>query len=83
MLFGSLSLNAQKEEVVSNQIKEIYSEALNHGKSYDWLNHLSNQIGGRLSGSLNAERAIKWAKEELEALPLDSVGCKRLWFPNG
>ncbi len=81
MLFGSLSLNAQKEEVVSNQIKEIYSEALNHGKSYDWLNHLSNQIGGRLSGSLNAERAIKWAKEELEALPLDSVWLQTVMVP--
>ena len=81
MLFGSLSLNAQKEEVVSNQIKEIYSEALNHGKSYYWLNHLSNQIGGRLSGSLNAERAIKWAKEELEALPLDSVWLQTVMVP--
>ena len=81
MLFGSLSLNAQKEGVVSNQIKEIYSEALNHGKSYDWLNHLSNQIGGRLSGSLNAERAIKWAKEELEALPLDSVWLQTVMVP--
>lgn len=81
MFFGSLSLNAQKEEVVSNQIKEIYSEALNHGKSYDWLNHLSNQIGGRLSGSLNAERAIKWAKEELEALPLDSVWLQTVMVP--
>ena len=81
MLFGSLSLNAQKDGVVSNQIKEIYSEALNHGKSYDWLNHLSNQIGGRLSGSLNAERAIKWAKEELEALPLDSVWLQTVMVP--
>ena len=70
LLCISLSLHAQKEEVVNSQIKEIYRHALTQGRSYDWLNHLTNQIGGRLSGSLNVERAIKWAKEELDALPL-------------
>jgi hypothetical protein len=54
---------------------------LTQGKSYDWLNHLTNQIGGRLSGSLNAERAIKWAKEELDALPLDSVWLQKVMVP--
>jgi hypothetical protein len=80
LLFVGLSLNAQKEEV-NSQIKEIYRQALTQGKSYDWLNHLTNQIGGRLSGSLNAERAIKWAKEELDTLPLDSVWLQTVMVP--
>ena len=78
----SLSLHAQKEEVVNSQIKEIYRQKhLTQGRSYDWLNHLTNQIGGRLSGSLNVERAVKWAKEELDALPLDSVWLQTVMVP--
>jgi len=79
--FCSISLNAQKEETVKSKINDIYRQALTQGKSYDWLNHLTNQIGGRLSGSLNAERAIKWAKEELDALPLDSVWLQTVMVP--
>ena len=50
------------------QIRDIYDTALTSGKSYAWLEHLSNQIGGRLSGSLEAERAVSWGEEELKAL---------------
>lgn len=81
LLLCSLSLKAQKEETVKSQIKEIYRQTLTQGKSYDWLNHLTNQIGGRLSGSLNAERAIKWAKDELDALSLDSVWLQTVMVP--
>ena len=34
----------------------------NSRKKLWWLDYLSNQIGGRLSGSLNAERAVNWTK---------------------
>ena len=81
LLCSSISLCAQKEDGLGNQIKKIYQEALTQGKSYDWLDHLTNQIGGRLSGSLNAERAVKWAKEELDALPLDSVWLQAVMVP--
>src|SRR6056300_1683137 len=63
------------------QIQEIYKLALTEGKSYNWLDHLSNQIGGRLSGSLNAERAVKWGKEELNDLSLDRVFLENLMVP--
>ena len=51
-------------------LKSIYKTALLNGQAYDWLDYLTNQIGGRLSGSLNAERAVEWSKEELEKLQL-------------
>ena len=47
------------------QIKAIYDEALTNGKAYDWLNYLSNQIGGRLSGSVQAQQAVEYTKAEL------------------
>lgn len=80
-ILSSVFLHAQREDDLNIKIKEIYRQAMIHGKSYDWLDHLSNQIGGRLSGSLNAERAIKWAKEELDTLPLDSVWLQPVMVP--
>lgn len=77
----SIFLNAQNQEDINTQISKIYRKALIEGKSYDWLDHLTNQIGGRLSGSLNMESAVKWAKEELDGLPLDSVWLQAVMVP--
>ena len=65
----------------SLMLKSIYKTALLNGKAYDWLDHLTNQIGGRLSGSLNADRAVKWSKEELEKLNLDRVWLQPVLVP--
>ena len=75
----AISLNAQQE--IEPTLKEIYQTALLDGQSYPWLAHLSNQIGGRLSGSLNAQRAVEWGKEELDALGLDKVWLQPVMVP--
>jgi hypothetical protein len=62
-------------------LKSIYKTALLNGQAYDWLDYLTNQIGGRLSGSLNAERSVEWTKEELEKLNLDRVWLQPLLVP--
>ena len=42
--FSGLSeITAQSEQEI---IKTIYSQSLTNGKSYEWLDHLSNEIGG-------------------------------------
>lgn len=74
----SVSVYSQTDEEI---IKEIYKQSLTNGKSYDWLNYLSNQIGSRLSGSLGAERAVSWGKEELEKLGLDKVWLQPVMVP--
>jgi len=55
--------------------------SLLNGKSYQWLDHLSNQIGGRLSGSFNAEQAVNYTKKELESLGLDKVWLQPVMVP--
>jgi len=55
------------------QIRTIFDTALTNGMSYDWLNHLSTRIGGRLSGSVQAEMAVDYTKKQLETLGLDKV----------
>ncbi|MGB5242459.1 MAG: M20/M25/M40 family metallo-hydrolase [Lutimonas sp.] len=63
-----LTVNSQNDDA---RIKSFYDNALRQGKSYDWLDYLSNEIGGRLSGSKNAELAVEYTKQELEKLGLD------------
>ena len=65
--------NSQSED--EKQIKTIYDLALTKGKSYDWLNYLSNQIGGRLSGTVQAQQAVEYTKSQL-----DSMGIDRVWL---
>ncbi|MDA7777754.1 M20/M25/M40 family metallo-hydrolase [Flavobacteriaceae bacterium] len=75
-----LQLNAQSRQH-EEKIKTIYEKALTLGKAYDWLDHLSNKIGGRLSGSLNAERAVQWGQDELNSLGLDRVYLQNVMVP--
>src|SRR5690606_21449781 len=63
------------------QIKALYDTALSQGKAYDWLNHLSNQIGGRLSGSVQAQQAVEYTKGQLETLGLDRVWLQEVMVP--
>lgn len=77
-LFLVLNTTAQTDEEV---IKNLYKTSLTNGNSYQWLDHLSNQIGGRLSGSLNAEKAVEYTKEELEKLGLDKVWLQPVMVP--
>ena len=62
-------------------LKTIYKQSLTNGQSYQWLDHLSNQIGSRLSGSLGAERAVAYTKKELEKLGLDKVWLQPVMVP--
>ena len=73
---------AQKISSLEDKISDIYVKSLTEGKSYNWLEHLSKNIGGRLSGSLNAQRAIDWAKDELNKITaLDSIWLQPVMVP--
>ncbi|WP_452221926.1 M20/M25/M40 family metallo-hydrolase [Lacinutrix salivirga] len=74
----SINVNAQTDEEI---MRTIYTQSLTNGKSYQWLDHLSNQIGGRLSGSENAEKAVQYTKSELEKLGLDKVWLQDVMVP--
>ena len=78
-LFISKILLSQSE--VEKNIQILFNKSLTDGKSYEWLDHLSNKIGGRLSGSLNSQRAIEWSKNELENLGLDKVYLQPVMVP--
>ena len=69
----------EKEDAAT--IKQIFDTALTNGNAQDWLRFLSLQIGGRLSGSVEAEQAVEYTKSELEALGLDRVYLQPVMVP--
>jgi len=71
-------INEKKD---ATTIKQIFDTALTSGKAHDWLRFLSLQIGGRLSGSVEAEQAVEYTKTELEALGLDRVYLQPVMVP--
>ena len=74
ILFFLLSGNitrAQKGD--SLVIRKIFTEAITDTAAYHNLRYLCTQIGGRLCGSPQAEKAVLWSKATLVAMGLDSV----------
>ncbi|MCP4975774.1 MAG: M20/M25/M40 family metallo-hydrolase [Maribacter sp.] len=79
ILLSSCHVFGQSED--EKQIKAIYNAALTKGKAYDWLNYLSNQIGGRLSGSVQAQQAVEYTKSQLDSLGIDRVWLQPVMVP--
>lgn len=77
----SAQAQMSEREQDSMNIRKMYDMSLLNGKSYAWLDHLSNKIGGRLSGSVNAARAVEYTKAELEKLGLDKVWLQPVMVP--
>ena len=78
MLIGFLSVYSQDDK---DMIKKIFDNSMSFSVSYELLDHLSNEIGGRLSGSLNAERAIEWGRKELIKVGFDKVWLQDVMVP--
>ena len=73
-----LSFSQTKDE---EMLKQIYKLSLTQSSAYSWLDHLSNDIGSRLSGSVGAEKAVLFTKAELEKLGLDNVYLQEVMVP--
>ncbi len=66
----------------STMIRNFFTEELTKGKSYEMLDHLSNRIGGRLSGSPQAAMAVEWGKRTMEFLGFDKVWLQEVMVPH-
>jgi carboxypeptidase Q len=71
-----------KSQNDSVMFRKIYSEALNNGMSYSNLDHLCNKIGGRLSGSPEAQKAVEWAFKAMKEAGADTVFLQECMVPH-
>lgn len=62
--------------------KEIYNSALTKSQCYSWLDHLSNTVGSRLSGSEGAAKAVQYTKSQMETLGFDKVYLQEVMVPH-
>lgn len=75
-------VKCQAQSNDSIMIRKIYDEALTNSKCMGWLDYLSNQIGGRLSGSLKANQAVTYVQMELTKLNIDNVSLQEVMVPH-
>src|SRR5215210_6824167 len=80
LLSLNLSLGAQQGQnpqpnlyspQLLGELKQIQEAALSSDYAYRQVAHLSNNIGPRLSGSLQAQKAVEYVAAELKALGLE------------
>jgi len=89
VLFISIPANSQNNPIqsVGNTkdsiaIKQLFNSALSNGQCYQWLAILSNDIGGRLSGSLEAQQAVEWGEKLMNDLGFDKVWLQPVMVPH-
>lgn len=63
-------------------IRKIYDEALVNGQCYSNLHYLCKNIGQRLSGSVNAQKAVEWGKKLMESYGFDRVFLQEVMVPH-
>ena len=63
-------------------IKQFFDEALTTRETYALLDHLSNKIGHRLSGSEGAAKAVNWTEKVMNNYGFDKVYKQDLFVPN-
>ncbi|MES3019840.1 MAG: M28 family peptidase [Bacteroidota bacterium] len=66
----------------SAMLRQFYNVALENGHSYENLRHLCKQIGPRLSGSKNAQKAVEWSKKVMEDYGFDKVYLQEVMVPH-
>src|SRR5690242_9306830 len=81
MIFSAtIQGQAQKED--SAMIKKIADEVLIRGKAYDNLRYLCKNIGARLSGSANAQKAVEATMRMLKEAGADTVYLQPCMVPH-
>ena len=78
LFFTSIIYSQSNDQIM---LKNIYNFSLTNSKCYSWLDHLSNKIGSRLSGSVGAEKGVAYVKAQLETLGLDKVYLQEVMVP--
>ena len=63
-------------------IRNIYDEALLRGQAYEDLRELCKNIGHRLTGSAEAEMAIRWSEEKMKSYGFDKVYLQAIKVPH-
>src|ERR1700743_3924353 len=62
--------------------RKIYDEELVNGQCYGNLHYLCKNIGQRISGSANAQKAVEWGQKLMESYHFDKVTLQPVMVPH-
>ena len=84
VLFFLVLINASAfaQSTDESTVKLIFDNALQNGKSYEMLHHLSTKVGSRLSGSPGAAAAVEWSRHVMQDFGFDSVWLQPVMVPH-
>jgi hypothetical protein len=77
---SGLSVYAQNND--SLIIRRLYTEVLTRGQCYPALEHLCKKIGGRLSGSPQAQQAVTYTAQQMYNYGFDTVYLQGVLVPH-
>jgi carboxypeptidase Q len=80
-LLSLVLIPASAQQRDSLKFRAIYDEVLMNGACYEWLRELCKDVGPRLSGSPQADMAVRWAKQTMEEAGFDSVWLQPVMVP--
>ena len=63
-------------------LKKIFDTELSNGTCYENLRSLCNDVGGRLSGSPQAQKAVLWGQAVLKRMNADTVYLQECMVPH-
>lgn len=81
VLFLLAAPAADDQQAVAAAARRIADHQLGQGRAYDWLEELCDDVGHRLSGSDQAEEAVRWAARRLRGFGLDDVRLEPVMVP--
>ncbi|MDP3353579.1 MAG: M20/M25/M40 family metallo-hydrolase [Flavobacteriaceae bacterium] len=85
LLFSVITITATSQSIKIDDEKalvDFHLTALTNGKSYEWLSYLSNKIGGRMSGTTSAEKAVIWGESTMKEAGFDKVWLQPVTVPH-
>ena len=78
-LFSALTTFCQTDSLF---IRKIYDKALENGQAYENLRSLCKGVGNRISGSPEAEMAVKWGERLMNSYHFDKVYLQEVMVPH-
>jgi hypothetical protein len=82
LICGLFAFNISHAQQDSLMVRKIFTEVMVNGTCYDNLRNLCKNIGHRLSGSPQAEKAVRWGKDALEKAGADKVWLQPVKVPH-
>jgi len=82
LLFSFLLTTTLLKAQDSLMIRKIYDAELVNGQCYENLHYLCKNIGQRISGSANAQKAVEWGEKLMKSYGFDTVFLQPVMVPH-